>query len=59
MKLHFSKSDCSDRHSGLFNDKALHGTLEAAVLEAIDNVLPFIGGIVNSFYGTWNKAEVF
>lgn len=56
MKLHISKAGYSDLLFGHLNDHGVHGMLEAS-LDAFDIVLPYIGGIVDSFCGTSNNAE--
>lgn len=43
---------------GHFHDHELHGMLEEAELETVNNVLPLISGFVSSFCGTGNNGGV-
>ncbi|NJK52916.1 MAG: hypothetical protein HC936_08975 [Leptolyngbyaceae cyanobacterium SU_3_3] len=58
LKVDFSKPGNSSRLTGLFNENGLHGMLEASDYDAVDNVSPFLGAIVDSLCGLNSTAEV-
>lgn len=54
----FSKSGNKERLAGLFNESGQPSTLEASVFDAIDNLSPFLGAIVDSICAPYHSTEV-
>lgn len=52
------KSENTERFTALFNESDLHGTCEAFVFDAIDNLSPFLSALIGDMCALYYTAKV-
>ena len=58
LHVDFSKGFTGERLSDLFMDDGLIGMLEAADIKTVDMLSPFLGALIDTYCGEFDKAPV-